>query len=55
MIEFSSSLKRNEIHVVESPFNEDSKNIYLFQGGPNFWGSHLKNTTNTPVALNHFQ
>ena len=30
MIEFSSSLKLNEIHVVDSPFNEDSKNIIFF-------------------------
>ena len=36
MIEFSSSLKLNEIHVVDSPFNEDPKNIIFFQGGPNF-------------------
>ena len=27
MIEFSSSLKLNEIHVVDSPYNEDLKNI----------------------------
>ena len=27
MIEFSSSLKLNEIHMVDSPFNEDPKNI----------------------------
>ena len=27
MIEFSSSLKLKEIHVVDSPFNEDPKNI----------------------------
>ena len=27
MIEFSSSLKLNEIHVVDSPFNENPKNI----------------------------
>ena len=38
MIEFSSSLKLNEIHVVDSPFNEDPKNIVVFQGGPNFGG-----------------
>ena len=36
MIEFSSSLKLNKIHVVDSPFNEDPKNINVFQGGPNF-------------------
>ena len=27
MIEFSSSFKLNEIHIVDSPFNEDPKNI----------------------------
>ena len=27
MIKFSSSFKLNEIHKVDSPFNEDSKNI----------------------------
>ena len=27
MTEFSSSLKSNEIHMVDSPFNEDPKNI----------------------------
>ena len=38
MVEFSSSLKLNEIHIVDSPFNEDTKNIIFFQGGPNFGG-----------------
>ena len=33
MIEFSSSLKLTEIHVVDSPFNEDPKNIF-FSGMP---------------------
>ena len=36
MIKFSSSFKLNEIHKVDSPFNEDPKNINFFQGGPNF-------------------
>ena len=36
MIKFSSSFKLNEIHRVDSPFNEDPKNINFFQGGPNF-------------------
>ena len=27
MIKFSSSFKLNKIHVVDSPFNEDPKNI----------------------------
>ena len=31
MIEFSSSLKLNEIHKVDSPFNEDPKNIIFFR------------------------
>ena len=35
MIKFSSSFKLNEIHNVDSPFNEDPKNIIFFQGGPN--------------------
>ena len=35
MIEFSSSLKLNEIHILDSPFDEDPKNIIFFQGGPN--------------------
>ena len=30
MIEFSSSLKLNEIQVVDGPFNEDPKNIVFF-------------------------
>ena len=38
MIKFSSSFKLNEIHRVDSPFNEDPKNIIFFQGGPNFGG-----------------
>ena len=33
MIKFSSSFKLNEIHTVDSPFNEDQ---IFFQGGPNF-------------------
>ena len=33
MIEFISSLKLNEIHRVDSPFNEDRKNINFFLGG----------------------
>ena len=36
MIEFSGSLKLNEIHMVDNPFNEDPKNTIFFQGGPNF-------------------
>ena len=36
MIKFLSSFKFNEIHTADSPFDEDPKNIYFFQGGPNF-------------------
>ena len=38
MIEFSSSLKLNQIDKVDSSFNEDTKNITFFQGGLNFGG-----------------
>ena len=31
MIEFLSSLKLNEIHIVDSPFNEDPKNVIFFR------------------------
>ena len=37
MIEFSSSLKLNKSHVINSPFNEDPKNIF-FPGRPWFRG-----------------
>ena len=43
MIIFSSSFKLNEIHKVDSPFNEDPKNIIFFQGGPNFGGGTAGN------------
>ena len=33
MIKFSSSFKLYEIHTVDSPFDEDPKNINFFQGG----------------------
>ena len=36
MVKFSSSFKLNEIHTVDSPFNDDPENIIFFQGGPNF-------------------
>ena len=36
MIEFSCPLKLNEIHTVDSPFDEDPKNIIFFQGGFKF-------------------
>ena len=32
MIKLSSSFKLNEIHRVDSPFNEDTKNVSFFQG-----------------------
>ena len=32
MMEFSSSLKLNEIHIENSPFGEDPKNINFIQG-----------------------
>ena len=32
------SFKLHEIHTVDSPFNEDPKNIIFFQGGLNFGG-----------------
>ena len=38
MIKFSSSVKLNEIHTVDSPFNEYPKNIIFFQGGLNIGG-----------------
>ena len=38
MIKFSSSFKLNEIHTVDSYFNEDPKYIIFFQGGPSFGG-----------------
>ena len=55
MIKFSSSFKLNEIHGLDSPFNEDSKNINFFQGFPNFGGGtagkfsplRVKNFTDT--------
>ena len=38
VIKFSISFKLNKIHIVDSPFNEDSKCIIFFQGGANFGG-----------------
>ena len=43
MIQFLSSFKLNEIHRVDSLFNEDPKNIIFFQGGPNFGQGRLAN------------
>ena len=36
MDENSNTLNENEIHRVDNPSNEDSKNILLFPGGPKF-------------------
>ena len=36
MIEFSSSFKLNEIHTVDSPFNENPKNIIFSMDGRKF-------------------
>ena len=33
MIKFSSSFKVNEIHTIDSPFNEDPKNIIFSREG----------------------
>ena len=39
MVKISNTSYVNEIHMVDSPFNEDSKNIFFFgQGGPNLEG-----------------
>ena len=38
MLEFSSFLKLNKIHMVDSSFNEDSKNKFFFPGRPYFRG-----------------
>ena len=42
MIKFSSSFRLNEIHRVDSPFNEDPRDINFFQGGPNFGGGVVR-------------
>ena len=39
MVKISNASFENEIHRVDRPFNEDSKNINFFgQGGPNLGG-----------------
>ena len=43
MVKISNASNENEIHRVDSPFNEDSKNIFFFQGGPNFGGGWPEN------------
>ena len=42
MIEFSSSLKLNEIHIVDSLFNDDPK--MFFHGSPNFGEGQSENS-----------
>ena len=34
MVKISNASYENKIHRVDSPFNEDSKNIFFCQGGP---------------------
>ena len=36
IVKISNASYENEIHMVDSPFNEDSKNIFFCQGDPNF-------------------
>ena len=36
MVKISNASYENEIHRVDSPFKEDSKNILYWQGRPNF-------------------
>ena len=38
MFKIPNASYENELHRVDSPFNEDSKKIIFFQGGPNFLG-----------------
>ena len=39
MVKISNASYENEVHTLDSPFNDDSKNIIFFgQGGPNFGG-----------------
>ena len=38
MVKISNASYENEIHKVDSPFNEDSKNIIFWPGRPQFWG-----------------
>ena len=36
MVKISNASYENEIHMVDSPFKEDSKNTVFGQGDPNF-------------------
>ena len=38
MVKISNASYENEIHSVDSPFNEDSKIYFFGQGSPNFGG-----------------
>ena len=38
MVKISNASYENEIHRVDSPFNEDSKMYFFCQEGPNFGG-----------------
>ena len=38
MVKISNASYETEIHRVDSPFNEVSRNIIFCQGGPNFRG-----------------
>ena len=48
MFKFSSSFKLNEIRKVDSPFNEDPKNVIFFQVGSNF-GSSIYRTRSSII------
>ena len=44
MVKISNASYENKIHRVNSPVNEDSKNIIFFgQGSPNFGGRKAEN------------
>ena len=47
MVKISNASNENEIHRVDSPFNEDSKNIFLCLGGPNFGGGMARKIRET--------
>ena len=38
MVKLSNASYENEIHMVDSPFNENSESKFFGQGGPNFGG-----------------
>ena len=43
MTKIANASYENEIHRVDSSFNENSKNIIFGQGGPNFGEGALEN------------